>query len=139
MGMVGRIVVGDAGGPAETDPIPDGAVPDSERILEERTVTAGDFDESHGGGGGMMGGGPSKMGERGPGWMMLVLIGFVTALAGVVGGVAYLAARQGRTGAATRDHAVASLRERYARGEIDEDEYGERRRRLEGGGGTSGE
>lgn len=131
MGMVGRIVVGSPGGPAERNPIPDGAVPGSERIVQEGTVSAGDFDDPPGGGGGMMGGGPGMMGERGSGWMMLMPLGFVTALAGVVGGIAYLAGRQGGQPSTTHDPAVATLRERYARGEIDEDEYRERRRRLE--------
>lgn len=131
MGMVGRLVVGDSGGPADADPVPDGAVPDSERIVEERAIAAGDFDDGRGGGGGMMGGRPGMMGERGSGWMKLMPLGFVTALAGVVGGVAYLAGRRGQTSSIPHDGAVATLRDRYARGEIDEVEFRERRRRLE--------
>jgi len=42
-GMVGRIVVGDPGGPAEASPIPDGDVPDSDRIAEEEAVSFGAF------------------------------------------------------------------------------------------------
>jgi plastocyanin len=38
-GMVGRVVVGSPGGPAEETPIPDGAVPDSDRIVDEGSVS----------------------------------------------------------------------------------------------------
>jgi plastocyanin len=37
--MVGRIVVGSPGGPAEESEIPDGEVPDSDRIVEEGSVS----------------------------------------------------------------------------------------------------
>jgi len=42
-GMVGRIVVGTPGGPAEESEIPDGEVPDSDRIVEEGTVSYAAF------------------------------------------------------------------------------------------------
>jgi plastocyanin len=43
-GMVGRIVVGTPGGPAEDSPVPDGEVPDSDRIVEDGSVSFGAFD-----------------------------------------------------------------------------------------------
>lgn len=43
LGMVGRIVVGEPGGPAEEDMPPDGEVPDSQRIVDEGSVSYDDF------------------------------------------------------------------------------------------------
>jgi len=43
LGMVGRIVVGDPGGPAEGSMPPDGPVPGSSRIVEEATVPFSEF------------------------------------------------------------------------------------------------
>jgi plastocyanin len=42
--MVGRIVVGSPGGPAEESEIPDGDVPESTRIVENGSVAYGAFD-----------------------------------------------------------------------------------------------
>lgn len=132
MGMVGRIVVGEPGGPAEDDPIPDGTVPDSETIVNQGTVTNEAFDESSGdAGGGMMGAGSGMMNGDAPGWMVLMPLGFVTGLLGLVGGVAYWVVRRGATGQTNNDSAMAALRERYARGEIDQDEFTERKRQLQ--------
>jgi plastocyanin len=39
LAMVGRIIVGTTGGPAEESPIPDGEVPESNRIVEEGSVS----------------------------------------------------------------------------------------------------
>jgi len=39
--MVGRIVVGSPGGPAEDSPIPDGDVPESEAIIEQGAIAYG--------------------------------------------------------------------------------------------------
>jgi hypothetical protein len=39
MGMVGRIVVGEPGGPAEDSMPPDGELPDSQQIVEDGTVS----------------------------------------------------------------------------------------------------
>jgi plastocyanin len=39
LGMIGRIVVGQPGGPAEGSMPPDGKVPESQRILDEGTVS----------------------------------------------------------------------------------------------------
>jgi len=43
MGMIGRIVVGDPGGPAEGSMPPDGKVPKSDRIVDEGAVTYDDY------------------------------------------------------------------------------------------------
>ncbi|PSP73428.1 halocyanin [Halobacteriales archaeon QS_3_64_16] len=43
LGMVGRIVVGEPGGPATESPNPDGELPDSERILEEGSIPYEEF------------------------------------------------------------------------------------------------
>jgi len=43
LAMVGRVVVGSPGGPAEESEIPDGEVPDSDRIVEEGTVSYAAF------------------------------------------------------------------------------------------------
>jgi len=43
-GMVGRIVVGSSGGPAEGSDPSAGALPSGERIVEDGTVANGDFD-----------------------------------------------------------------------------------------------
>jgi putative membrane protein len=80
-------------------------------------------------------------GGMGGGWVMMVLgfLLFILVLGAVVAGVVYLvrgfskptdsgsAAQSGDSGSAQR-----MLDERYARGEIDKDEYEERRRNLNG-------
>lgn len=43
MGMVGRIVVGEPGGPAEGSMPPDGDVPDSQTIVDSGSVSYADF------------------------------------------------------------------------------------------------
>lgn len=93
-GMVGRIVVGSPGGPAEDTPIPDGEVPDSETIVAEGTVTDGGGGRS--GHGGMMGGGPGMMGG-GPGilsggrsaWLRVLPLGLFAAVFALIGGAVY--------------------------------------------------
>lgn len=95
MGMVGRIVVGESGGPAEESPIPDGSVPESDLVVERGTIAVDEFDASDGdGSGGMMGSGPG-MSDGCPDWMMLLPVGFVTAVIGLLGGLAYWVARRG--------------------------------------------
>ena len=132
MGMVGRIVVGQPGGPAEDNPIPDGAVPESGMIVEQGAITIEEFTESGGdAGGGMMGSGPGMMNEGSPSWMMLMPLGFVTAVLGLAGAVAYWVSRRGNTGLKGDDSAMTILREQYARGQITEEEYMERKRRLQ--------
>ena len=132
MGMVGRIVVGQPGGPVEDSPIPDGVVPEGATIVDQEAITIGEFKESGGdAGGGMMGSGPGMMNGGGQGWMVLMPLGFVTALLGAGGVVAYWASRRGNTRTKRDDPAMVTLRERYARGEIDEEEYAKRKRRLQ--------
>lgn len=43
LGMVGRIVVGSPGGPAEGSMPPDGEVPKSDRIVDQGAIAYGDF------------------------------------------------------------------------------------------------
>lgn len=99
LGMVGRIVVGSPGGPAEDSSIPAGDVPDSDTIVERGTVTDGGSGSSgrrrHGG----MGGG--GMGWGGPGgtsvWQLFFPLGMLTAMLGTLGAVVYGATRLGQT------------------------------------------
>jgi len=48
VGMVGRIVVGSPGGPAEDSPIPDGDVPESEAIIEQGAIAYGSSTDGDG-------------------------------------------------------------------------------------------
>lgn len=131
MGMVGRIVVGEPGGPAERTTIPDGDVPDSEVIVEEKTVSP----EGTGGDGhGMLESGPGMSHDGGPGWMLLMPLGFVTVFLSLVGGVTYWASRRGTAGAEQVESPLAILEKRYAQGEIDEEEFQRRRDQLRGDG-----
>nr|WP_090623249.1 SHOCT domain-containing protein [Natrinema salaciae] len=78
--------------------------------------------QTHGGGGGPMGG----WGGFG-GWMFLwpiLLFGLVALIAVWVAGLRRVA-RTDRP-----DHALEELRERYARGDLSEDEFERRRRKL---------
>ena len=131
-GMVGRVVVGEPAGPAEESPIPAGEVPDSGVIVEQGIVTIEEFDGTDDtGSGGMMGSEPGMMGRHGSGWMMLMPIGFITALIGVIGGVVYWARQKPRTENSGGDPAMSALREGYARGEIDEEEFHHLRDQLD--------
>lgn len=130
MGMVARIVVGEPGGPAEATPIPDGDVPDSEVIVEQGAVGSDASADTGGVDHAGMGPGSGMMADGGPGWMMLVPIGFVSVLLGLVGGVTYWASRRGRAGSSREDSPMAILERQYARGEIDQDEFQRRRTRL---------
>ena len=102
MGMVGRIIVGEPGGPAEATPIPDGDVPESEVILEQETVAIDQFDESDDNHGGMMGSSPGMNGG-GPGWMILMPLGFLILVIGLAGGTAYWVARRVTAGASNSE------------------------------------
>lgn len=130
MGMVGRVVVGEPGGPAEGSPIPHGDVPRSERIVEQGTVAIDEF-EGTDDRGGMMGGGHGMMDDGGPGWMMVMPLGFLTVFIGLVGGVTYWASSRATSGTRRDDTAMATLRSRYAGGDIDEEEFMERKRHLQ--------
>ena len=139
VGMVGRIVVGEPGGPAEESPIPYGDVPESETIVERGAVAygaAGGASSDGRRGGGMMGGGMgSGMGSgRGMGWSGgLPFVGGALGVLGVAGGALYLALRRVGGRRPGDDPALSALRRRYARGEIDEAEFEERRERLQRG------
>lgn len=131
MGMVGRIVVGEPGGPAEATPIPDGDVPNSEMIIEQGPIGIAEFDESDGDApGGMMDSGPEMMDGGNQGWMMLVPIGFLTVVLGLVGGAIYWFARRGKPEVNQSDSAMATLEDRFVQGEIDEEEFRRRREQL---------
>lgn len=132
--QVGRIVVGEPGGPAEESTIPHGSVPDSETIVERGSIPVDDVDGAGSGFGGMMGPhggsmGPGIMGN-GSRWAWVLPIGFMTA---VLGSIAVLVSRGTGygTGSSRDDHsAVITLRKRYARGDIDREEFERRRDRL---------
>jgi plastocyanin/uncharacterized membrane protein len=131
MGMVGRIVVGEPGGPAEATPIPDGEVPDSESIVEQGAVGIDEFDDADGGGNGKMKhGGAGMMSPGDMGWKLLMPVGFLTIVLGLAGGVSYWASRRGSADATEQESPMAVLEKRYARGEIDEEEFHERRAQL---------
>ncbi|MDL5363205.1 plastocyanin/azurin family copper-binding protein [Halalkalicoccus sp. NIPERK01] len=136
VGMVGRIVVGSPGGPAEASPIPDGDVPESDAIVEQGAIAYG---SSTGGtrnsDGGMMGpgmgSGPGMMNGRNGGWGGgLPLVGGALGLIGLVGGLLYWALGRGDAPPESDDSAMETLQRRYARGEIDEAEFQRRRERL---------
>jgi len=134
-GMVGRIVVGSPGGPAEDSLIPNGEVPDSETIVQNGAVAVGsDIDGSGSTDGGMMGpGGGGMMGGPRGGWGGLPFIGGALGMLGLVGGLFYWALSGGDGPPKNDDSAMETLQRRYARGEIDDDEFQRRRERLEGG------
>jgi hypothetical protein len=71
------------------------------------------------------------MNGRNMGWIGgIPFIGGVLGVAGLVGGALYWVQRRGRSAKERTDPAIATLRSRYARGEIDEQEYRQRRERL---------
>ncbi|SEP15730.1 Plastocyanin [Halogranum amylolyticum] len=139
VGMVGRIVVGSPGGPAEGSPIPDGDVPESEAIVEQGAIAYGSStggDGSSGGGmrGTGMGSGPGMMNGRNGGWFGgLPFVGGGLGMLGLVGGLLYWALGRGDAPSRSDNSAMETLQRRYARGEIDEEEFQKRRERLETG------
>jgi len=136
VGMVGRIVVGSPGGPAEASPIPDGDVPESDAIVEQGAIAYGSSTGDDGTfGGGMMGpgmgSGPGMMNDRNGGWFGgLPFVGGTLGMLGLVGGFLYWALGRGDTSPKSDDSAMETLQRRYARGEIDEAEFQRRRERL---------
>jgi len=136
VGMVGRIVVGSPGGPAEASPIPDGDVPESDAIVEQGAIAYGSSTGSGGSsGGGMMGpgmgSGPGMMNDRNGGWFGgLPFAGGALGMLGLVGGLLYWALSRGGAPPESDDSAMETLQRRYARGEIDEAEFQRRRERL---------
>lgn len=97
--MVGRIVGGEPGGPAEASSIPDGSAPVGETIVREGSVGVDGVEGTEDGRGGRGGDGTGPGGGTrpgGPGWMLLVPVGFLSGLLGLVGGVVYRAGSRGR-------------------------------------------
>lgn len=134
IGMVGRIVVGTPGGPAEESPIPDGEVPASETIVEQGAVAYGSSsDGSETTGGGMMRQGDHGMmnGRTGGGIGNIPFVGGALGVLGVLGGALYWLGNRSSTPSKTHDSAREVLQNRYERGEIDEEEYNRRRKRLD--------
>jgi plastocyanin/uncharacterized membrane protein len=134
LGMVGRIVVGSAGGPAEESPIPNGEVPSSEAIVEEGTIAYGSNSGGSGNtGGGMMGSGGHGMmnGRNGGGVGGLPVVGGALGMLGILGGTLYWLGNRSSPQSSTDHSAKEVLQNRYARGEIDEEEYRRRRERLD--------
>lgn len=138
VGMVGRVVVGEPDGPAEESPIPSGDVPESETIVDRGGVTAdatsGSGATTRGGmmGPGMMSGGRGgTMGGRGGGWTGWVpLVGGVLGTLGLLG-LLYRALGRSDGPAGGSDATLETLRQRYARGEIDAETFEYRRQQLE--------
>jgi plastocyanin/uncharacterized membrane protein len=123
MGMTGRIVVSEPGGPAEATPIPDGDVSESDAIVTQGRVSGGSEGSGMGGDGHMGESQPPMMTRDSHGWRMLVPAGFFTTALGVVGGLGYWLSRQHSRKPAEEDHARASLKREYARGDIDDEEF----------------
>jgi plastocyanin/uncharacterized membrane protein len=133
LGMVGRVVVGTPGGPAEERPIPDGDVPPSEVIVEQGAIASGSSSDGDGntGGGMMRPGGGGMMGGRNRSWFSATpFIGGALGLVAILGGALYLARSRRNSSSGRDESARAVLQNRYARGEIDEDEFRRRRGRL---------
>lgn len=154
VGMVGRIVVGSPGGPAEQRPIPDGTVPPSSRIVRDEIVTYREWRTGAGRQPGWMGPGmhdgpgggmrdPRDFDDwtphmRGPGGVAppadgidgLELLGIGLVSVGILGGVLYLA-RRGTDESRGDDPARRELRRRFDRGEIDRTEFDRRASALD--------
>lgn len=127
MGMTGRIVVGEPGGPAEASPIPAGAVPGSDEIVRQGSVNSNESDDFRSGGhGGMMRSGPEMMGDSSHSWRMLVPVGFLTTALGLAGGFGYWLSGQRTQATRREDSALATLKEGYARGDIDQEQFEQR-------------
>jgi plastocyanin/uncharacterized membrane protein len=129
--QVGRIVVGEPGGPAEDSSIPHGAVPDSDRILDAGTVSIDTFDDGSTNRGGMIGPmGPGMHNLGGMGWLGLLPFAVVTAV-GAATAALYTRARRPGPGPNQDSAAMTKLRTQFARGDIDEAEFQRRREQLE--------
>lgn len=130
MGMTGRIVVGEPGGPAEETPIPDGDVPASTEIVTKGRVSSDETDTSGKHHSGMMGSRPGMMDSGGHGWSMAIPAVFVTAGIGLAGGALYWRAGQQTSHSSPDDTAIVTLKEQYAQGKITEEEFEHRLAKL---------
>ncbi|WP_225336057.1 plastocyanin/azurin family copper-binding protein [Halomicrobium urmianum] len=136
VGMVGRIVVGSPGGPAEDSPIPDGNVPESDAIVERGSIayessTGSDGSSDGGMMGPGMGSGSGTMNGRSGGWFGgLPFVGGALGMLGLVGGLLYWVLDRDDNSSQPDNSAMETLQRRYARGEIDEAEFQRRRERL---------
>lgn len=129
--QVGRIVVGEPGGPAEESEIPHASVPESELIVDRRSIPVDDFGTADDESCWMMGSSDRSIGStmHGSGTWLLSAV-FAAAVAGSVG-VAALTVGNRSDDSVDGDMAMAELRKRYDRGEIDREEFERRRQRLE--------
>ena len=128
--QVGRIVVGEPGGPAEESAIPHSSVPGSERIQSEGAISIDEFEGGSRDSGGMMGGmEPGMHHGDGANWTALLPLGFGTAVL-VAAGAIYAASTRSDSADGQQSPAMNILRRQYARGEIDEKEFQQRRARL---------
>lgn len=125
IGMVGRIPVGSAGESAEDTPIPDGVIPERVTIVERKTVSYGSFAR---GSENLNGGEEHGHGRHWHG--SLPFLGGPLGVPGVAGGVRYWTVGSENTEPETMDPTLARLRNRYARGEVDGEEFRPRRARL---------
>ncbi|WP_435345782.1 plastocyanin/azurin family copper-binding protein [Haloarchaeobius sp. HRN-SO-5] len=136
IGMVGRIVVGSLGGPAAESPIPDGDVPESDAIVEQGAIaygssTGGDGNSDGGMMGPGMGSGSEMMNGRNGGWGRgLPFVGGALGMLGLVGGLLYWTLGRDDSPPESDGSAMETLQRRYARGEIDDEEFQRRRERL---------
>lgn len=132
--QVGRIVVGEPGGPAEESAIPHASVPESELIVDRRSIPIDDFGTADDESCWMMGSSDWSIGSTmhgsGSSGMWFLSAAFVAAVAGSVG-IAALAIGNRSNDSGDEDIAMAQLRKRYDRGEIDREEFERRRQRLE--------
>lgn len=130
--QVGRIVVGEPGGPAAQSPIPDAAVPDSDRIVEAGSIGIDSFDDAASDtcGHGHHDCSPSGMMDGlGRDWWWLVPTGLFAAVLGAIG-VAVAVASHTQSEAQGDDEAMEILQDRFRRGEIDAEEFERRRERI---------
>lgn len=81
---------------------------------------------------GMMGGSEGMMGGRMSSWLLWGVVLLLILVAVVIASVFFIrgAWTKGRTGGASGGRALEILEERYARGEIDRDEFNEKRQHL---------
>ncbi|WP_416840223.1 plastocyanin/azurin family copper-binding protein [Haloferax sp. DFSO52] len=130
LGMVGRIVVGQPGGPAEESALPDGDVPSSNDIVQQGAIADdADSDSDSGTMGWGMGHGMMNGGRIG--WVYaLPFIGGALGTLALIGGGLYWALTR-TSGVEPDDSAMKTLRSRYASGDIDEAEFQRRRERLQ--------